>query len=292
VITEVGNLGDLTIAASGTVRYVPDKYFDVNGIATLVHHRGMTTLPGSAPDLDSGQPVLFLHDAGVNGNTFADVMDLLTVDHSPVSLDLPGHGRSASLDSLPTVEAMASHIESLMAPWGLHSLTVVGDGLGAAIGVELAANGSLPVASLVCVGSVGPFISLTSEIDELTQITTGKARRQFDTTGYAPEPDEKMMRKAFSHWVTTDPRATLGARKAQAEWNSQVDLSKVACTTIVAIGTHTEEASKANSLSFAEQLELSQIVMIEGAGRHSAQEVPSDFCAVIRDSITESSTAS
>lgn len=288
---EVGNLGDPTRPASGTVRYVPDKYFDVNGIATLVHHRGLTTLPRSAPDLDSGQPVLFLHDAGVNGNTFAEAMDQLMDDHSPVSLDLPGHGRSASLDSLPTVEAMASHIESLMAPWGLHSLTVVGDGLGAAIGVELAANGSLPVSALVCVGSVGPFISLTSQIDELTQITTGKARRQFDTTGYAPEPDEKMMRKAFSHWVTTDPRATLGARQAQADWNGRVDLARVACRTIVVIGAHTEDGSKAKSVSFADQMKLGQIVMIEGTGTHSAQEAPSDFCAVIRNTITESGTA-
>lgn len=286
---EVATFGDPTVAASGTVRYVPDKYFDVNGIATLVHHRGATTLPGSPPDLATGQAVLFLHDAGVNGNSFGDVMDLLVEGNSPFSIDLPGHGRSGSLDSLPTIEDMAAHVESLILPWGLKSLVVVGEGLGAAIGVELAGNQALPVASLICVGEVGPLVSLEAEIEELTKITTGKARRQFDTTGFAPEPDEKIMRKAFSHWVTTDPRATLGARKAQAEWNERVNLGKVPCRTVVVIGGHTDENRKASSLSFASQISSSDIVTIESADRRSPQEVPSDFCAVITETITQSS---
>ena len=286
---ELLTFGDPTLAASGTVRYVPDKYFDVNGIATLVHHRGVTTLPGSPPDLEAGQAVLFIHDAGVNGNSFGDVMDLLVEENSPFSVDLPGHGRSGSLDSLPTVEEMAAHIESLILPWGLKSLVIVGEGLGAAVGVELAGNQALPVASLICVGEVGPSVSLEAEIEELTKITTGKARRQFDTTGFAPEPDEKIMRKAFSHWVTTDPRATLGARKAQAGWNERVNLGKVSCRTVVVIGGHTPEDRKACSLSFASQIGSSEIVTIESADRRSPQEVPSDFCAVITETITQSS---
>ena len=68
---------------------MPDKYFDVDGIATLVHHRGATTLPGAPPNLGVGQPILLLHDAGVNGNVFGDLMDLLVLSNSPFSFDLP-----------------------------------------------------------------------------------------------------------------------------------------------------------------------------------------------------------
>ena len=267
---------------------MPDKYFDVNGIATLVHHRGVTTLPGAPPNLHDGQPILFLHDAGVNGNTFGEVMDLLMANHSPVSLDLPGHGRSGSLDSLASVGAMASHVESLISPWELQSLVVVGEGLGAAIGTELAANAVLPITALICVGAVGPFVSLTEEISQLTKITTGKARREFDKTGYAHEPEEKLLRKAFGHWVTTDPRATLGAREAQAEWNENVDLENISCRTIVVIGEHTEEALKDSSQSFANHLTSGEVSVIGEAGRRSAQETPEEFCTVILNSISGS----
>ena len=266
---------------------MPDKYFDVNGVATLVHHRGPTTLPGSPPSLNTGHPILFLHDAGVNGNSFSEVMDLLMVEHSPISLDFPGHGRSGSLDSLATVEAMAAHIESLLIPWGLSSLTIVAEGLGAAVGVQIATNGALPLSSLICVGAVGPFVSLESEIEELTKITSGKARRQFDTSGYAPNPDEKMMRRAFGNWVTTDPRATLGARKAQADWNQRVDVSDCSCPTIIVIGDHTEAELKASSMEFAEQLAAARIVSISSAGRRSAQEAPSELCDVIVGVVVE-----
>ena len=273
---------------SSTVRYVPDKYFDVDGIATLVHHRGDTTLPGSPPSFEEGQPILLLHDAGVNGNTFGDLMDLLVLTNSPVSFDLPGHGRSGSLDSLGSVEAMAAHVESLISPWEISALVVVADGLGAAVGFELAANGHVDVSALICCGAVGPAVDLQEELHDLGEITSGKARRQFDTSGYAPDPDEKMMRKAFSHWVTTDPRATLGARQAQSDWSNRVDLSRPVCPTVVVVGEHTEERHKGSSYQFAESIADGAVVTMAEVGRHPAQESPAAFCAVVEEAILTS----
>ena len=264
---------------------MPAKYFDVDGIATLVHHRGTTTLPGSAPNLDEGQAILLLHDAGVNGNAFGDLMDLLALNNSPVSFDLPGHGRSGSLDSLDSVEAMTAHVESLLTPWEAPSLVVVAEGLGAAIGFELAANGHLDVSALVCCGLVGPTVDVQQDIQDLAEITSGKARRQFDTSGYAPDPDEKMMRKAFSHWVTTDPRATLGARRAQLDWNNRVDLSRATCPTVVVVGEHTEEQHQPSSYQFAESVADGTVVTMPEVGRHPAQESPAGLCAVIEETI-------
>lgn len=274
---------------SSTVRYVPDKYFDVDGIATLVHHRGATVLPGSPPNLDDGQAILLLHDAGVNGNAFSDLMDLLMVTHSPVSFDLPGHGRSGSLDSLDSVESMAAHTRSLITSWDISSLVIVAEGLGAAIGCELAASDDVEVLALICCGIVGSTVDLQGEIQELGNITSGKARRQFDTSGYAPGPDEQMMRKAFGHWVTTDPRATLGARKAQADWNARVNLSQSATPTVVVVGEHTEEVFRTSSHQFADSLTNGSVVTMPEVGRHPAQESPSRFCAVIEDTIAERS---
>jgi len=268
---------------------VPDKYFDVDGIATLVHHRGATTLPGAPPNLGVGQPILLLHDAGVNGNVFGDLMDLLVLSNSPFSFDLPGHGRSGSLDSLASVEAMAGHVESLIAPWGVSSLVVIADGLGAAVGFELANSGRIEVSTLICCGVVGPAVDLSEEIHSLSQITSGKARRQFDTSGYAPDPDEQMMRKAFGHWVSTDPRATLGARKAQADWNDRVDLSQAASPTVVVVGEHTEEIHKGTSQQFTESLADGTAVMMPDVGRHPAQESPAAFCSLVEETITAGS---
>ena len=85
---------------------MPKKYVTVDGVATLVHHRGPTTLPGTPPSTDAGTTVICCHDAGTDGNQFADLMDELVPEHSPMAYDQPGHGRSAGLDSLGSIDAM------------------------------------------------------------------------------------------------------------------------------------------------------------------------------------------
>ena len=73
---------------------MPVKYVSVDGraehIATFVHHRGATTLPGQPPDTSRGRAILCVHDAGGNGNDFAGLLDALaSAGHSPLAYDQP-----------------------------------------------------------------------------------------------------------------------------------------------------------------------------------------------------------
>lgn len=266
---------------------MPDKYFEIGDTAILVHHRGDTTLPGSAPTMCKGQTVLFLHDAGANGNSFSAVMDELADSHSPISLDFPGHGRSGSLDSLSSITAFAEHAEALMRGWEVPSLVIVGEGLGAAVGLELAQRGHLEVSCLICIGEVGVTVDLADEIAELESITAGKARRNFNTSGYAPDPDESVLREAFAQWVKTDPRATLGARRAQHAWNESVDLKGLSTPTVVVVGEHADPSSVAASDSLAQTLSNSTVEVLAGAGIHGPIEQPEAFAALISRSAEE-----
>ncbi len=260
---------------------MPDKYFEIGDLAILVHHRGDTTLPGCPPPIADGQTILFLHDAGGNGNCFRKVMDHLDGSHSPVSLDFPGHGRSGSLDSLSSIAAFAEHAEELMLDWQVPSLMIVGEGLGAAVGLEIALRGRLEISSLICVGAVGLSVDLSAEISELESITAGKARRNFSTDGYAPEPEESVLREAFAQWVKTDPRATLGARRAQLAWNQSVDLTNLSVETTVVIGEHADPISAEKSKALAQTLINCQIEIITGAANHAPIEQPDAFASLI-----------
>ena len=54
-----------------------------------------------------------MHDVAGNGPVFAGVLDALAGGHRPIAFDLPAHGRSAGLDSLGAVDAMAAHTKEL-----------------------------------------------------------------------------------------------------------------------------------------------------------------------------------
>lgn len=262
---------------------MPAKYQTIDGVATLVQHRGPTTLPGAPPDTSGGPVVLCLHEAGMGGGSFADLLDELADGHSPIAFDRPGHGRSGSLDSLGSVEAMADHAGGLLAAYDLSGVTVVGEGLGTAIALELAIRSPERIAALVLVGGAADAWELATEIEALSAITAGRARREFDRTGYAPETDRSIYQKAFGVWVKTDPRATVGDRRAQEAWSLGDRAASVTTPTLVVVGEHEEEASVAAARALADALPDASVAELAGAGRRGVLEQPAALAALIAE---------
>lgn len=268
---------------------MPQKYLTVGDIATLVHHRGPTTLPGSPPTSDNGATILCLHDAGSNGNHFAPFMDQIAADHSPLSYDQPGHGRSASLDSLGSIDAMVEHLSGLASAFAIDRPVLVGEGLGAAVALQAAAQRPDWPQALVLVGGVAPSFDVAAEIERLTAVTSGRARREFDRTGYAPDTDRSIYQKAFGDWVKTDPRTTLGDRKAQADWSCPADVS---VPTLIVVGEHSEDEYVSAAEELASGLANATVERLAGAGRRGVIEQPEALATTISAFIAANGGAS
>ena len=266
---------------------MPQKYLSVDGVATLVHHRGPTTLPGHPPATTHGQVIICLHDAGDNGNSFSPLLDELAADHSPLSFDRPGHGRSGSLDSAGSVSAMVSQLRGLAAGFELARPILVGEGLGAAVALEAAiADPAWPLALVLVGGATAHHDQLDTTVAELRAITQGKARRAFDNTGYAPDTPKETYQKAFAEWVRTDPRATLGDRLAQQAWDGRGRLDAVSCPVTIVVGEHEDAAAQAAAAALAGELPNATVATLAAAGRHGVLENPAGLAAIISASAT------
>ena len=264
------------------------KYVSVEGVATLVHHRGATTLPGQPPDLSQGPAILFLHGAGGNGNEFADILDALEGGFTPIAYDQPGHGRSGELDSLGSVEAMAAHAMGLAAALGLSGSTLVGDGLGASVALEIALTDPGTASALVLVGGATARSGVTDEeINALRRIVEGKDRRNFDTTGYAPTTPREVYQRAFGEWVKTDPRATLGDRRAEQAWDGRDRLASVAVPVLVVVGEAEDDAGRKGAEAIVAALPDARLAEVPGAGRRVVYEQPRELATLIADFVRE-----
>ena len=261
---------------------MPQKYVQVDGLATLVRHVGPTTLPGHPPATGPGEVVICIHDAGDNGNSFSALLDALAPSHSPLAFDRPGHGRSGSLDSLGSVDAMVTHLRSLAAAFDVTNPVLVGEGLGAAVALAAAvADPSWPSALVLTGGAAARFEGLDPAIAELRSITQGKARRTFDNTGYAPDTAKETFQKAFGEWVKTDPRATLGDRLAQQAWDARGALGVVRCPVVIVVGAHEDAAARDRAEALSRELPNASIVTLSGAGRHGPIEAPVALAQII-----------
>lgn len=257
---------------------MPQKYLAIGDTATLVHHRGPTTLPGAPPSSDNGSTIVCLHEAGTNGAQFSDLMDGLAAVHSPMSYDQPGHGRSGGLDAFDSVDAMVDQLRTLTSTWSMAAPVLVGEGLGAVVALQAAVADPDYPSALVLIGGAAASYDLDDEIAALAAITSGKARRDFDRTGYAPETDRGVYQKAFSYWVKTDPRATLGARRAQAAWSLD---GAPELPVMIVVGEHEEQESIAAAEALAEQLPNATVHRLSGAGRRGVLEQPAQLAADI-----------
>ncbi|MCU1504002.1 MAG: alpha/beta hydrolase, partial [Ilumatobacteraceae bacterium] len=259
---------------------MPAKYFTIDSVATFVHHRGPTTLPGRPPAAADGATIVCVHDVAGNGHVFTGVLDALADAHRPIAFDLPAHGRSGGVDSLGAIEAMAAHARAFADRLELTSPVLLGDGMGAAVALEAAATWpDWPAAVVVCGGASVTPAPDPAAIAQLRQVTAGRARRQFDTTGYAPDTERGVYERAFAEWMKTDPRATVGDLEALAAWAGSERVGVISAPVVVVVGEHETAEARTAAETLAAAVRNGRVVELAGAGRRGVLEQPQRLAA-------------
>lgn len=253
---------------------MPHKYVLVDGMATYLHHRGPSTLPGVTPDLSKGEIVVCLHGAGSNGNVFAKLLDRLAERHSPLAFDMPAHGRSAGLDSLGSVERMAAFTFALCDKLGLRPPVLLGHSLGGAVALRCALERPERVRGLVLV-STGAYLGPnTAGIERLKRVTNGKAPREFAREAYSPQTPPEVLRQGFMEDLKTDPRARYGDLLAAAAWDVRPRLAEIAVPTLVVSGSDEQPPGVEQARELSSGIRAAQAQRIDGAAHMLPLEQP------------------
>jgi pimeloyl-ACP methyl ester carboxylesterase len=264
---------------------VPNKYFQVDGVATYVHHEGVTTLPGVPPQLAQGEVLLCLHGAGGNGAQFAPLSSHLAAQHSPIAFDQPGHGRSGELDSLGSIERMAAFGRAFAACLALPPCVLVGHSMGGLVAMQMALQAPESVRALVLVGS-GAHIRLPEEaVTQSRLVTEGKARRQFVKEIFSPNASPEVMRANFMEDLKTDPRAAHGDLLAVQGADLRERLGELKMPTLVVRGD--AEMLEAQSAELAEKIPGAKSLVIPDAGHMVTMEQPEALANAIGDFLKE-----
>ncbi len=115
----------------------------------LFEHGGLSLYYESWGD-DGAPAVVALHEAGHDLRSWWPVIRALGGDYRVVGIDLPGHGRSPSVEpGTWTVADIAAHAAALLEHLGIGIAAVAGYGLGARIALELAASNPGVIAAAV-----------------------------------------------------------------------------------------------------------------------------------------------
>jgi pimeloyl-ACP methyl ester carboxylesterase len=118
-------------------------------------------VPTSVIEVGEGEPVLCIHGSGPaisSWFSFRSVVPELEKDHRLILVDMPGYGRSGSIDGPDTPPNVAAHLVKVLDQLGHDTVHVIGHSRGGRIACELAVLAPERVRRLVVVGagSVAP----------------------------------------------------------------------------------------------------------------------------------------
>ena len=86
----------------------------------------------------SGAPVVLIHGVGADGRSWDGVIKSLGEDFRTLTLDLPGHGRSAPIREPYSLARFAADVLATMDRAGMERAHVVGFSLGGLIAQQIA----------------------------------------------------------------------------------------------------------------------------------------------------------
>lgn len=262
---------------------MPEKYVRRDGIPILLRHTGRTTLPQNPPALGTEGSIVCLHDAGLQSSVFIDLLAAAAPEGGGLAFDLPGHGRSGGLDSLPSIEGM-TEMAKWVADWCHASRPVlVGHGMGALIALEWARSHSESVSGLVLCGLGLALGTQGDAIETMRKVTRGKAPRPFDATRICKQGGQEMMRRAYMEGIQTDPRATLVDLEASRDWAASFDGGAgISCPVALVTGASEDSVCRDRALRFADSLTSVSVCEIDGAAHFLPLEQPVALAHEIR----------
>ena len=258
----------------------------VNGQTAYYQHGGV--------EWGEGRPsVVFVHGAGMDHTVWQQQSRALAHHGCNVAaLDLPGHGESEDVAGIGSVADYTAWLLAFLDAAGWERTVVVGQSLGAAIAVELAANHPARIAGLVLIG-VGLEMKVHPDLledtlnnkpraeDFIIAFTHGPATR----LGGAPTP---------GNWMLGSATALLGGCGEAVlhrdflvchEWEGGPFAEKIRCPTLVVNGNRDRMTLLRAVKTLTEAIEDARLEVLDGIGHMVQTEAPRIFLKLLRNFI-------
>jgi pimeloyl-ACP methyl ester carboxylesterase len=269
---------------------MPTKYLEVKGYATYYHYVGATTLPDVTPDFSRGRKIVFVHAAGSNGHTWHNQLDHLGAAHSPVALDLPGHGRSAGVEGLRSIADYSDFLHAFTDALKIKSAVIVGRSMGGAIAMDYALRFPARVEALVLIATAAKFNIGADRIDGMRAVTMGRAPQAFTTDAYSPKTAStnfEVIREGWMEQIKTDPRVRYTDILACTEVDLREQIARIAKPTLILAGADDQITPVADAELIKSRINGARLQVIADAGHSVSTERPAEVNQAIGSFLAE-----
>jgi len=263
---------------------MPTKYAQVNGHPTYYYYVGRTTTPDVVPDFSRGKTVVFVHASGSNAHSWHNQFDGLGAKHSPIAMDMPGHGRSDGVVGFETIAQYTDFTAAFLDALKTKSAVIAGRSLGAMVALDLALRYPDRAQAVIAICGAAKFNIPAERLAALEAVAKGRVSQQFNNDGYSPKTIKEkidVIREGWGEQIKTDPRVRWTDVKACAAADLRADLGKIRKPTLVLAGADDTVATAADGQFIAEHIAVAKLVTIADAAHNLPTERPAEVNAEI-----------
>ena len=229
-----------------------------------------------------GQRVLYVHGTGCNASVWDDHMAAVAHAHTPVAIDLPGHGRSGGRG----FRGMADHAEfviGLADALGWPSFVLAGHSMGGGIALSAALYHPERIAALVLVDT-GARLRVAPELLRAarTAVAGGQAPATDRSWSFAPGTPQAVVDRVQALTAGTDPRVTYADWIADDTFDAMTRIGEISAPTLALCGAEDRLTPLKYHRFLQERMPDCRLTVIEGAGHWSFREQPDQFDRAVR----------
>jgi pimeloyl-ACP methyl ester carboxylesterase len=231
-------------------------------------------------DLHDRPPVVLLHGAGGSHQSWPPQIRRLSGQRI-FALDLPGHGRSEGVGK-QDINEYAKFVYEFMKAVRLSNVVVVGFSMGGAIAMSLALSYRKRVIGLGLIGS-GAKMRVAASTLELTSTPSAflSAVETVIDNSYSSDVDPRMKELAVQQMAETRQAVLYGDFLACDEFDVMERVGKIHVPTLLICGS-SDRMTPPNRLEYLhEQIEGSQLHIVEGAGHMVMIEQPDEVAELL-----------
>jgi len=190
---------------------------------------------------ERGDPVLCIHGLGSSTEDWQPQIAALARQHTVITYDVRGHGRSGKPRGRYSVKQFAEDAAALIEHLEPGPVNVLGISMGGMIAFQLAVDFPQLVRSLVIVNS-GPEMVLRTWKQRvaiyqrffIVRLLGMRKMGQVLASKLLPRPEHEAARVTFiQRWARNEPGAYLRALRALIGWSVADRLTAIACPTLI-----------------------------------------------------------
>ena len=224
--------------------------------------------------MGEGENVFFLHGLGGNIYNWAYQTKYFSETNNVVSLELPGHGRSAGKGG-STIEYYTDLIRQFFDVMALDNLVIVGHSMGGVVSLDFSFKFPNRVKALVLVATSARFDIPTQKLMEL--------KNDMESIFGSLEKAKEKMKDIDERLVTNDMMVLLGDVMAIKKYNGVSHLSELKMPVLVVAGADDILAPVSYSEQLHANIKNSTLRIIENAGHMVMVEAHQEFNAVLEE---------